>query len=62
MISLDKHPEVRPVGVGETLLQLMVKCVLGIAGQEANVACGTKQLAGRADTCIEGGINGMHLL
>ena len=62
LIALDKHQEVRLVGVGETLLQLMVKCTLGVAGQEAKVACGTKQLTGGVDACIEGGIHGMHLL
>ena len=62
MIALDKLPEVQPVGVGETLLQLMVKCTLGVAGQEAKVACGTKQLTGGVDACIKGGIHGMHLL
>ena len=62
LIALDKHPEVRPVGVGETMLQLIIKCVLRVAGQEANVACGTKHLVGGVDACIKGGIHGMHLL
>ena len=62
LIALDNQLEVRPVGVGDTLRQIMSKCVLRVAGQEAKVACGTEQLAGGVEEGMKGGINGMHLL
>ena len=42
LIALYKQPGVRPVGVGETWLHLMRKCVLSMTGQEAKAACGTE--------------------
>ena len=62
LIGLDKHPGVRPVGVGETWRRLMAKCVLKVAGQEAKEACGTDQLCGGMEADIEGGIHAMRLL
>ena len=44
MIALDKKPGVRPVGVGETLRQLMVKCVLWVIGQESKAAVNGTEL------------------
>ena len=53
LISLDKQSEFRPVGVGETWQRLMLKCVLGITGQDSKAACGTEQLAGGVEAGIE---------
>ena len=45
LITLEKQPGIRPVGVGETWRRLMAKCLLRVAGPEAKAACGTTQLA-----------------
>ena len=62
MITLDKQPGVRPVGVGETWRKLMVKCILRVTGQDPKAACGTDQLDGGVEAVIEGGIHAMPLL
>ena len=62
LITLEKKPEVRSVGVGETWCGLMVKCILLVVVQEAKAACGTEQLTGGAETVIKGGINTMRFL
>ena len=46
MITLEKQPGVRPVGVGETWQRLMAKCLFWVTGQESKAACGTEQLVG----------------
>ena len=38
LIALDKHPGIRPVGVGETWRRLMAKCMLQVMGPEAKAA------------------------
>ena len=45
MITLDKQPGVRLVGVGETWQWLMEKCLLQVTWKEAKAACRTEQLA-----------------
>ena len=62
LIALDKQPGVIPVGVGETWLRLMEKCILRVTGKESKAACGTGKLSGRVEAGIEGGINAMRLL
>ena len=46
LIALDKHPEIRPVGVGGTWKRMMVKCLLKVVGPEAKSAYRTTYLAG----------------
>ena len=62
LIALDKHPRIRPVGVGETWRRMMAKCLLRVAGPEAKAACGTTQLAGGMEAGIEGAIHTMCVL
>ena len=62
LISLDKCPGVRPLGVGETWRQMLEKCLLVVPGAEANDACGTEQLFGGLEAGIEGGIHAVRLL
>ena len=52
LIALDKHPGIRPVGVGETWRRLMAKCLLRVAGPDMKAACGTTQLAGGVKAVI----------
>ena len=44
LIGFDKCLGVRPVRVGETLRQILEKCVLAMAGEEAKETCRTDQL------------------
>ena len=62
LIELDKHPGIRPVGVGEIWLRMMAKCLLWVTGQEAKAACGNAQLSRVVEAGIEGGIHAMHVL
>ena len=62
LIMLDKQPEIRPVGVGETWRRMMAKCLLKVAGPEAKAACGTTQLAEGLEAGIEGAIHAMRVL
>ena len=59
LITLDKQPGIRPVGVGETCRRMMEKCLLRVAGPEAKAACSTTQLAGGLEAGIEGAIHAM---
>ena len=61
LIVLDKNPGIRPVGIGETWQRLLAKCLLPVTGQEAKVACGTEQLAGRVEAGIKVVIHAAHL-
>ena len=39
LISLDKIPRLRPVGIGETWFRLFDKCMLKVTGPEATHTC-----------------------
>ena len=54
LVVLDKRPEVRPVGIGETLRRDLTKLLIWAAGHQANIACGNLQLC----ACLEAGIEG----
>ena len=62
LIGLNKHPGVRPVGVGEAWRRLMANCVVKVTGQELKEACGTNQICGGTEEGIEEGIKVMLLL
>ena len=62
MISLEKQPGIRPVGVEETWIRLMTKCLLRVMGKEANYACRKYQLSGGVYEGIEGRIHAMPAL
>ena len=54
LIALDKHPDVCPVGVGETQIYLFAKCVLKVRGNEATNACQDDQICGGLKVGIDG--------
>jgi hypothetical protein len=62
LMSLDKMPGIRPIGIGETWRQCIAKCVLKVAGSEAKEACGTDQLCAGLEAAIEGGIHSVNHL
>ena len=41
---------------------MMVNCLLWVAGQEANAACGTEQIPRGVESKIEGGMHVIHVL
>ena len=61
LITLEKSPGIRPVGIGETWRRLLDKCLLWVSGQEAKASCGTEQLAGGVEAGIEGAIHAARL-
>ena len=61
IITLEKSPGIRPVGIGETWRRLLVKCLLQVTEQEAKAACGTEQLAGGVEAGIKGAIHAARL-
>ena len=52
LIALDKHPGIRPIGVGEIWRRLMAKCLLRVTGTEAKAACKTIQFTGGVEAGI----------
>ena len=44
LAELDKIPGVRPMGIGETLCQALVKLVMRAAWYQAKTVCGNLQL------------------
>ena len=54
LVSLDKKPGVRPVGIGETLRRALDKLIMRSAGDQAKTACGNLQLCAGLEAGIEG--------
>ena len=52
LITMGKQPGIRLVGVDENWRQIMVKCLLRVAGPKAKTACGTTHLVGGAEAGI----------
>ena len=52
LIGLDKHPVVWPVDMGETWRRMMTKCMINVAGQEANEVCEAKKMCGGVEALI----------
>ena len=60
MIALDKHPGVRPVGVGETWRRIFSKIVLKVTGPEETMACQDDQLCAGLKAGIDDAIHGVQ--
>ena len=54
LLSLDKQPGVRPVGIGEALRRALAKLVMRAAGYQAKTACGNLQLCAGLKAGTEG--------
>ena len=54
LVSLDKFPGVRPIGIGYTLRQSITTLVMRVEGYHAKIGCGSLQLWSGLDTSIEG--------
>ena len=55
MITLDKQPGVRPVGIGETWRVIFARIILKVTGPEATMACQYDQMC----SCLD---SGTHLV
>ena len=57
LIALDKHPGIRPIGIGETLRRILSKVVCLITRTDAEEVCGSSQLCAGVPCSIEGAIH-----
>ena len=57
LIALDKHPGVRPVGVGETCRRIFAKIVLEVTAPEAIMECQYDQLRAGLKAGIHGAVH-----
>ena len=62
LIALDKHPGVRPVGVGKTWKRLFDKIVLKVTGPEAIMVCQDDQLCAGLMSGIDGAVCGVQVI
>ena len=62
LIALDKHPGVRPIGVGETLRCVISKEILRVTRDDILKAVGSLQLCAGQETACEAGIHAMRSL
>ena len=60
LVALDKKPGVRPVGIGEIFQRLLAKLVIADAGDQAKLACGSKQLCAGLEAGIEGTLHAVR--
>ena len=54
LVTLDKRPRVRPMGIRETLRKALAKLVMRAVGYQAKTACGNLQLCAGLEASIEG--------
>ena len=53
LVTLDKRPEVCPLGIGETLRRALAKLAMRAARYQAKTACGNLQLCAGLEAGIE---------
>ena len=59
LIVIDKHPGVRPVGVGDTWRCIFTKPILKVTGPEDTMACQDDQMCAGIKAGIDGAIHGV---
>ena len=62
LIVLDKHPGVRPVGLGETWQHLVAKIVLKAIGPKATMVCQDEHMCAGLKAGIDGAIHRFQTL
>ena len=60
LITLDKNPGIRPIGIGATLRRLMAKTILRIAQADIQCAVGSLQLCAGQEAACEAGIHAIR--
>ena len=58
--ALDKHPGVRPIGIGDTTRQIIAKAILSIARLDVQAASGCTQLCGGQISGIEAAVHAVR--
>ena len=54
LVALDKRPGVRPIGIGETLLQAITKLAMRAAEDQWKTNCRSLQMCAGIEAGIEG--------
>ena len=54
LVALDRHPAVRPLGIGEVWTRRLTKCILVCCGKDAKAACRSTNLCAGLEAGIEG--------
>ena len=57
LIALDKHPGVRPIGIGDTARRIIAKAVLSITQPDIQDALGCQQMCGGQISGIEAAVH-----
>ena len=57
LIALDKHPGVRPIGIGDTARRIIAKAVLSLAAPDIQDASGCLQMCGGQISGIEAAVH-----
>ena len=60
LIALNKHPGVRPIGIGDTARQIIAKAVLSIAAPDIQDASGCLQMCGGQISGIEAAVHAVR--
>ena len=60
LIALDKHPELRPIGVDEVMRQIAGKVVMKVVKEDIKKAAGSLQLCAGQEAGCEAAIHTMH--
>ena len=61
LVTLDKQPGVRLLGIGESWIRAVAKLVLAKLGRDGKAACGSTQLCAGLKAGIEGAIHAAAL-
>ena len=62
ILPADKHPGVRPLAAGETMMRLISACNMMQTGNQATVACGNTQLCAGTRAGIEGNLHAVRAI
>ena len=62
LMTLDKCPGIRPIGIGEIWRRLLAKYILKVAGTEAKDAYGNARLCAGLEAGIEGEVHAACIL
>ena len=62
LIPLNKHPGIRPIGVGEVVRRIIGKAVLSVTASFVQKATGSLQLCAGQEAGIEAAIHAIRLL
>lgn len=62
LIALNKHPGVRPIGVGEVARRIISKAILSVIERDTKAAAGNTQLSVGQTLGCEAGVHAMRCI